>query len=53
MDYSVYPGHVADEAVDELWQYRTHPYVVATNFIGARKRDNGRPRPIKLIFFAK
>jgi hypothetical protein len=34
-DYSKHPGDVADEVLDELWQHRTHPDVVAANFIGA------------------
>ena len=51
-DYSEYPGDVSDEVLDELWQHKikTHPDVVAANFIGARKREDGRPRPIKVTF---
>ena len=49
-DYSEYPGDVADEVLDDMWQHKNHPDVVAANFIGARKREDGRPRPIKVTF---
>ena len=39
---------VAQEVINEIWQYHDAPSIVAANPIGAKQLDNGRPRPIKV-----
>ena len=47
-DYSKFPSDVADELLDTIWQGHNHPDIVAANHIGVKKREDGRPRPIKV-----
>ena len=47
-DYYKTGAAVADEVINEIWQSHDAPSIVAANPIGAKKLDNGRPRPIKV-----
>ena len=46
--YTSYAIDAADEILNEIWQHHDHPDIVAVNFIGTKKQDNGRHRPIKV-----
>lgn len=41
-------SELAEELINEIWQYNGSPDVIAANKIGAKKGDDGRPRPIKV-----
>jgi hypothetical protein len=39
---------LAEEVINEIWQCNCSPDVIAANKIGAKKGNDGRPRPIKM-----
>ena len=41
-------SELAEELINEIWQYNGSPDVIAANKISAKKGDDGRPRPIKV-----
>jgi len=47
-DYSTCPADLADEVLDKILQHNNHSDIVAAYRIGVKKREDGRPRPIKV-----
>ena len=42
------PVGVAGDLINEIWQHLDRPAILAANFLGAKKPESTRSRPIKL-----